>query len=106
MLTALGLGLLISTVARNQFVACQLALLLAFMPTLMLSGFIFEINSMPAAIQILTKIIPAKYFISCLHSLFLVGNVREILIPNVIFMALVSVLLILLTFWRTRRNLE
>lgn len=79
LLSALGLGLFISTVAKNQFVACQIAFLAAFMPSLMLSGFIFEISSMPAWIQYICNIIPAKYFITCLHSLFLVGNVPALL---------------------------
>ena len=104
--SALGLGLFISTVAKNQFVACQIAFLAAFMPSLMLSGFIFEISSMPAWIQYICNIIPAKYFITCLHSLFLVGNVPALLIPNMAYMAAVGALLLGLTFLLTRPNLE
>ena len=106
LLTALGLGLLISTTARNQFVACQLAFLLAFMPSLMLSGFIFEINSMPAAIRLLCHVIPAKYFISCLQSLFLVGTIPAILLPNVLLMLLMSLVFFILTYRKTRKKIE
>ena len=106
LLTALGLGLLISTTARNQFVACQLAFLLAFMPSLMLSGFIFEINSMPAAIRVLCHVIPAKYFISCLQSLFLVGTIPAIILPNVLLMLVVSLVFFVLTFHKTRKKIE
>ena len=104
--TALGLGLLISTTARNQFVACQIAFLSAFMPSLMLSGFLFEISSMPTAIQWLCQAIPAKYFISCLHALFLVGNIRAILLPNLLLMAAVGAILFGLTFVKTGKRLD
>lgn len=106
LLTALGLGLFISTAARNQFVACQLAFLTAFMPSLMLSGFIFEISSMPAALRWLCQVIPAKYFISCLQSLFLVGTIPAIIIPNVLLMLLVSLVFFALTFHKTRKKIE
>lgn len=70
---ALGLGLLISSVAENQQVAFQLALLVSFMPTLMLSGFIFPIASMPAFLQSVTYIVPARYFLVALRSIVLKG---------------------------------
>jgi len=71
--SSLGLGLFLSTVTRNQFAAAQIALVAAFLPSTMLSGFIFEIASMPVAIQAITYIIPARYFVSALQTLFLAG---------------------------------
>lgn len=88
--TSLGLGLLISTVTRNQFVAAQAAMVAAFLPAYILSGFIFEIASMPLPIQLLTYVVPARYFVTCLQTLFLVGNVWSLLIINVIPMLLIG----------------
>lgn len=72
---ALGMGLLLSTLAKNQFAASQAATVTAFLPAYMLSGFIFEIASMPKWIQVITYLIPARYFVESLLTLFLVGNV-------------------------------
>ena len=70
---ALGLGLMISTVAESQQVAFQLAVLSSFLPTMILSGFVFPIASMPAAIQAITLVVPARYFIVALRSIVLKG---------------------------------
>jgi ABC-2 type transport system permease protein len=70
---ALGFGLLISTVAQTQQVAFQIALLTSFMPTLMLSGFIFPISSMPPFLQIVTYGVPARYFLIALRGIVLKG---------------------------------
>jgi ABC-2 type transport system permease protein len=70
---ALGLGLLISTIAESQQVAFQIAVLASFLPTMMLSGFVFPIASMPAPIQAVTYIVPARYFIVALRAIVLKG---------------------------------
>jgi ABC-2 type transport system permease protein len=70
---ALGLGLLISSVAETQQVAFQAALLVSFLPTLMLSGFIFPIASMPAFLQVVTYAVPARYFLIALRGIVLKG---------------------------------
>jgi ABC-2 type transport system permease protein len=70
---ALATGLLISTVADSQQVAFQLALLISLLPTLILSGFIFPITSMPRALQLITNIVPARYFLIALRSIVLKG---------------------------------
>jgi ABC-2 type transport system permease protein len=70
---ALGLGLMISTLAESQQVAFQLAVLASFLPTMMLSGFVFPIASMPAAIQAVTYIVPARYFLVSLRAIVLKG---------------------------------
>jgi ABC-2 type transport system permease protein len=70
---ALGLGLVISSVAETQQVAFQMALLASFLPTLMLSGFIFPISSMPRALQLITYAVPARYFLIALRSIVLKG---------------------------------
>ncbi|MBX9703548.1 MAG: ABC transporter permease, partial [Silvanigrellaceae bacterium] len=106
LLTALGLGLLISTSARNQFVAAQAAMVAAFLPGFILSGFIFEIASMPKAIQLVTYLIPARYFVSSLQTLFLVGDVWTLLIPNSLAMLALGSLLFLVTANKTVKRLD
>ncbi len=82
MLAALGMGLLISGFARNQFVAGQIAIITTFLPAFILSGFVFDINSMPRAVQIITHIVAARYFVAILQSVFLAGNVWSVILPN------------------------
>jgi ABC-2 type transport system permease protein len=71
---ALGTGLLISTVAESQQVAFQMALLISLLPTIMLSGFIFPISSMPGALQVVTYVVPARYFLIALRGIVLKGS--------------------------------
>ena len=91
--TAMGQGLLISTVLKDQFTASQAALVGGFLPALMLSGLVFPITSMPIPIQWLSSIIPARYFVSCLQSEFMAGTVPEIVIPNCIFLGVLGIIL-------------
>lgn len=100
LISALAVGFLISTIARNQFVAAQTAMAAAFLPGFILSGFIFEIASMPLPIQWFTRIIPAKYFVSSLQTLFLVGNVWRLLIPNSLAMLAIALFFF---YWTSRR---
>ncbi|MCG6863209.1 MAG: ABC transporter permease [Chromatiaceae bacterium] len=82
MLVALAMGLLISTVAKNQFVAGQIAILVTFLPAFILSGFIFDLGSMPAPIQVITHLVPARYFVAILQTLFLAGDVWPVVLGN------------------------
>ncbi|KAF3362531.1 Inner membrane transport permease YbhS [Chlamydiales bacterium STE3] len=104
--SALGLGLLISTIARNQFVAAQAAMVAAFLPGFILSGFIFEILSMPLPIQWITYIIPARYFVSSLQTLFLVGNVWSLILYNIVPMFVVGMLFFMITVKKTVKRLD
>ena len=70
---AVATGLLISTVADTQQLAFQLALIISFLPTIMLSGFIFPIASMPTALQVITNVVPARYFLVALRGIVLKG---------------------------------
>jgi ABC-2 type transport system permease protein len=106
LLAALGLGLFISTVTGNQFVASQVALIAGFLPAFLLSGFIFEIGSMPLPIRIITYILPARYLMPSLQTLFLAGNVTSVLLPNIGAMAIIAAVLLGLTALRTKRRLE
>lgn len=104
--SALGLGLLLSTVTRNQFNAAQAALNAAFLPALILSGFIYEIRSMPTIIRAITYLIPARYFVTALQTLFQAGDVWPVLVESMAFLAAASVFFIGLTALRTRRRLD
>jgi ABC-2 type transport system permease protein len=104
--TALGLGLLISTLARDQFVASQAAMVAAFLPAYMLSGFIFEIESMPTPIKWFTYVVPARYFVSSLQTIFLVGDVWTLIRINIIPMLLIGALFFYLTVRNTAKRLD
>jgi ABC-2 type transport system permease protein len=90
---ALGMGLLISTIAQTQQVAFQAALLSSFLPTMLLSGFIFPIASMPIALQVITYAVPARYFLTALRGIVLKGaglaSVADSLGALVLFTAVV-----------------
>lgn len=90
LITALGLGLFLSIVTKNQFAASQAAMVTAFLPAYMLSGFIFEIASMPLVIQWFTRIVPARYFVTSLQTIFLVGDIWSLIISNIIPMLIFS----------------
>jgi ABC-2 type transport system permease protein len=106
LLGALGLGLLISAFARNQFVAGQITIVVSYMPAFILSGFIFDIDSMPAAAQWVTALIPARYFVACLQTLFLAGDVWSVILPNTAVLAVFAALFLGLTGLRARRRLD
>jgi ABC-2 type transport system permease protein len=104
--SSLGMGLLFSTLLRNQFNAAQAALNAAFLPALMLSGFIYEIRSMPTIIQDVSYLIPARYFVTAIQTLFQVGDVWSILFSSSLFLLLASVFFIGFTAIKTRKGLE
>ena len=106
MLVALGMGLLISGVARNQFVAGQIAIITAFLPAFILSGFVFDINSMPYAVRIITHIVAARYFVAILQSVFLAGDVWPVILPNVAALALMAAIFLGLARAGARKRLD
>lgn len=103
---ALGFGLFVSTSCRSQLIASQISITAGFLPAYILSGFLFEISSMPAWIQALTYIIPAKYFVQCLQALFLVGNVWGLILYNLIPMLVIGLFLFILTARKTVKRLD
>ena len=106
MLTALGMGLLISAVARNQFLAGQIAVVTTFLPAFLLSGFVFDVASMPAAVRVLTRVLPARYFVAILQTEFLAGDVWAVTAPSAAVLALMAAALLALTRRKTRKSLE
>jgi ABC-2 type transport system permease protein len=106
LLAALGMGLLISTVSRNQFVAGEVAIIATFLPAFILSGFIFDIESMPTLVRAITHVIAARYFVAILQTVFLAGNVWTVILPNAAALALMALFFLGLTRRRTRKSLE
>ncbi|MDR3087771.1 MAG: ABC transporter permease subunit [Azoarcus sp.] len=106
MIPALGQGLLISVLARNQFVAAQVALLTGFMPAFLLSGFLFEIDSMPAPVRAITYLVAARYFNTGLRTVFLTGDVWPLLWPQIAAMFVLGLVFFLAAKARTRKSLE
>ena len=101
---ALGSGLLISTVAETQQVAFQLAILTSYLPTLMLSGFMFPISSMPPALQAITYVVPARYFLTALRGIFLKGVDVTVLWQELAALAIFGTVIIGLASLRLRRE--
>ena len=103
---SLGQGLLISTLSRNQFVASQIALLSGFLPAFLLSGFLFEISSMPYPLQLLTHVVAARYFNSALQTVFLAGDVWPLLWPAIGAMLALGAVFLTVIVAKTQKSLE
>ncbi len=101
---SLGLGLFISSAMRVQFIAAQISIVTGFLPALFLSGLLFDLDSTPRAIQIISYIVPARYFVSISHTLFLAGDIYSIIIPNTLVLSLMA--LLLLTLARSKLGLR
>jgi len=106
LMAALGQGLLISTLVRNQFVAAQFSIMLGFLPAFVLSGFVFEISSMPWPIRVLTYILPPRYFVTILQSSFLAGTIWELFLPNLLAMLLITLVFFGFTARKTHKRLD
>ncbi|WP_202971741.1 ABC transporter permease [Marinobacter sp. ANT_B65] len=106
MLVALAIGLLISIVSKNQFVAGQLAIIVTFLPAFILSGFLFDINTMPGWIQLITHLVPARYFVAILQTLFLAGDVWPVVLANMGALLIMSLFFFTLVWRNFRKRLE
>jgi ABC-2 type transport system permease protein len=104
LLVALAIGLLISSATKSQFVASQIALLVTFLPALMLSGFLFDLRSMPAVVRVITYILPARYYVTLLQTVFLAGDIWTLIVPNAAVLAGMAVLFFILTRRATRKE--
>ena len=101
---ALGMGLFISTIADTQQVAFQVALLASFLPTIMLSGFIFPIASMPVALQVVTHIVPARYFLVALRAIVLKGAGLDVIAGQLVALVIFATVVIGFASLRLRRE--
>ena len=106
LLTALGMGLAISVLAHSQFVAAMVAIVTTFLPAFILSGFLFDIRSMPGVIRLLTHIVAARYFVAMLQTSFLAGDLRSVILPNVLGLAILCFVFLGLSVLRFRKRLD
>jgi len=105
LVVALAIGLLISSLTRSQFVASQITLLVTFLPAVMLSGFLFDLRSMPAAVRLITYLLPARYYVALLQTLFLAGDVWGVVVPNLLVLGGMAAALLFLARLSTTKKL-
>jgi ABC-2 type transport system permease protein len=106
MVVVLSLGFFISVLAKSQFAASQIALLITFLPAFLLSGFLFSIDQMPIVLQWLTRILPARYYVSVLKNIFLKGTPASMLYADLIPLAVFAFVLALLATRSFHKRLE
>ena len=106
MVVVLSLGFFISVLAKNQFAASQIALLITFLPAFLLSGFLFSIEQMPIALQWITRILPARYYVSVLKRIFLKGTPASMLFADLIPLAVFAFVLALAATRSFHKRLE
>jgi pyoluteorin transport system permease protein len=105
LLVALGIGLLISSAVKSQFVASQITVLVTFLPAVMLSGFLFDLHSMPVLVRLITYLLPARYYVALLQTIFLAGDIWAVILPNMGVLALMAAALLILTYRATHKSL-
>ena len=103
---ALFFGLMLSITMKRQIVANQTALLAGFLPTMLLSGYVFAIENMPVPIQVITTVVPARYFIALLRGIYLKGIGLEIMGLNAALLALYAGIMVTLSIRRMNLKLE
>ncbi len=106
LIMALCFGLLLSSITKNQFVASEMTLVFTFMPAMLLSGFLYEIENQPIVIQYITYLVPARYFVDFLQTSFLVGNVWPNIFKNVGILSVFALVMMILAIWKNPKSLE
>jgi ABC-2 type transport system permease protein len=106
LLVALGIGLLISTLVKSQFLASQLAMTLTFLPAMMLSGFLYDLRSMPVFIRGITYALPARYAVALMQTIYLAGDVGSVVWLNLGVLVAMAVALLISTLLVTRKQLS
>ena len=106
LVAGMSLGMLISIVSRSQLLASQVAMVMTFLPAVLLSGFIFEISSMPNPVQLVTYLVPARYFVTLLRGIYLKGVGLNVLAGEVLLLILFAVIIVALAQMKFRKKLE
>lgn len=101
----LSLGILISIVARSQLVSSQISMIATFLPAFLLSGFLFSISNMPAALQVITYVVPARYFVSILKGIFLKGNPLSLMIVESVLLFVFGLMVFLAANSKFRKRI-
>ena len=105
MLVALGIGLLISSATKNQFLASQAALLLSFLPAVFLSGFLFDLHNVPTAVRVIGEALPATHFLDLIKTLLLAGDVWPLILRECAILALYAAVLLSAAVLVTRKRI-
>ena len=105
LLVTLGMGLLISSSVKNQFLASQVAIIVSYLPAMMLSGFLFDIRSMPIAVRLITRVLPARYYNELLQTVFLAGDIWPVILPDLMTLAGMAMAFMLLARVKTQKKL-
>ena len=103
---SLGMGLIISSITKNQFLASQVALVVSFLPAMMLTGFLFDLRSVPVFIRNIGQILPATYYLQLLKSLFLGGNNWNLILKNCLILSAYAVFFVSTALKVTKKSLE
>ncbi len=106
LVVVLSLGFFISVLAKSQFAASQVALLVTFLPAFLLSGFLFSIDQMPVALQWITRVLPARYYVSVLKQIFLKGTPTRMLYADLVPLGIFAVILALLATSSFHKRLD
>jgi ABC-2 type transport system permease protein len=106
LIVVLSLGYFFSVTAKSQLGASQLALLVTLLPAFLLSGFVFPIDQMPAFVQWITRILPARYYVSILRSVFLKGTAARLLAGDIVALGIIAALLIIQATRAFQKRLE
>ena len=105
LLVSLAIGLSISSITKSQFVASMATMVITFLPALFLSGFLFDLRSMPAAIRTISYALPARYYVNLLQTLFLAGNIWGVVLPDAAVLAVMAIVLLAVTRAVTTKRL-
>jgi ABC-2 type transport system permease protein len=105
LILALSIGMLISIIVKNQFVSSQIAMVATLLPAFLLSGFIFPIENMPKAMQIMTHVIPARYFVTILRGIYLKGVGLTVLWKEALFLGLFASIIISVAIMKFNRKI-
>ena len=100
------MGLTISSLVKSQFLASQISLLVSVLPTMMLSGFLFDLRSVPAFISAVGHVLPATYYMELLKSLFLSGNNWTLITENCTILFFYALFFVGLSYKITKKRLE
>jgi len=105
LVVALGMGLLISSVTKNQFLASQVALIASFLPAMMLSGFLFDLRNVPVVVRAVAQVLPATHFLELVKTLLLAGDVGSVVKRDLALLALYAVGFVVAARLATRKRL-
>lgn len=106
LVVALGIGLVISAVTKSQFLACQVSLLVSFLPSMMLSGFMFDLHTEPLGVWLVSQLLPTTYYLQLLKSLLLTGNYWPMILKDTLLLLAYALFFMGLAFKLTRKKVE